>query len=224
MKNTFLLLIFSLTLAIGIATFSTCPVMADETQVDIEHSTDTSDNKVIAAEAEDTSKTEEDIDPVPELKLRLRQTAEDVFTNLTTAQMKKAYKLRATHGVIMSVESVRNDLSRAVESCHKNNGKMESLESSFRAWEKDINDYVVLARTYLEEQIVAADYLPKSSFRKYLSLVDRLADIHEERIVKDYLSSEESCDVLEKKMDSTRLKLVELLQGIMDDAQGNKDQ
>ncbi len=151
-----------------------------------------------------------------ELNLRLRKTAEALFTNLSTQEMKDAYQLRTLHGIIKSVESVRQDLVNSTQSCIENHpDKRAEITDSFNRWKNEINPRLEKAAVTLDKRITENKAMPESLFRKYLALIDRMAETADSKVQKDYITSKEACDFLVKKLETSRDELSGVLNDIL---------
>lgn len=151
-----------------------------------------------------------------ELNLRLRKTAEALFTNLSTQEMKDAYQLRNQHGIIKSVESVRQDLVNSTQSCIENHSdKRAEITDSFNRWKNEINPRLEKASINLDKRITENKAMPESLFRKYLALIERMAETADSKVQKDYITSKEACDFLVKKLETSRDELSGVLNDIL---------
>ena len=165
----------------------------------------------------DNTQTAQDFEALtPQQKLKvlngqMRSFAAELFSDLGPNELEEVYSLRTSYGIVQSVKMVRDDLSRAVKSCQDNNDDMESLTKSFEAWKADINPVVKEAENTVTLAIEDQKIIDSLKFRAYLERIDKLVEVQENMIDKQYVTDQAACKKLQGRLDETKEKLSELL-------------
>lgn len=142
---------------------------------------------------------------------QMRSFAAELFSDLGPNELEEVYSLRTNYGIVQSVKMVRADLSKAVKSCQDNNDGMESLTKSFEEWKADINPIIEEAENNVILAIEEQKIIDSPKFRAYLERIDKLIEVQEDMIDKQYVTDKEACEKLQNRLDETKEKLSELL-------------
>jgi hypothetical protein len=151
--------------------------------------------------------------PIERMTARTRALVE----GLKEAELRQFAVIREQFGVIRSVRIVHGDVANAFEACGKNNREMaSSLKGRFEKWDGAVSPVLSNAEKKLDEMINTQSFAQPQTVRDYLKLVDESAEYVETRLPpKVPVSSRAACKELERNVDATQNKLIELLGQIL---------
>ena len=147
---------------------------------------------------------------------QLRSIAADLLDGLGPNEVESIYKIRTNHGVIRSVRTVEEDLSRAVQACVKKNNDMDALANNFKSWTRDIRPIIRQADKDLTEAIETQKIVAPQKLKAYLKTIDLLGIVREDILEKKYVDDRKSCKKIHDRLSDTKAELLKLLKASLE--------
>ena len=136
---------------------------------------------------------------------RLDAKAEEMMKGLDQNQIMQFRAIRTAHGTIRAVEDVRDSLERAVKSCGTANPDMiEAMSARYQSWKNEVLPIVRQGQNRLDKMILSQGFARPSAVRAYLKNFDDMIKQQKSGYTEVPVSSKESCQSLEKNMDSSQ--------------------
>lgn len=137
---------------------------------------------------------------------------------LNAEQTRHFYLLYNNYNMIQNVAMVRQDVSRAIDSCSDNNPQMEDkLRKRFKGWTDEVDPLLQEARLTLDSMVAKQTYATPERMQEVFKLVDDTRDETTSDIEKIPVSTPEACDYLIVKLDNTEQGLSDMLQSTLID-------
>lgn len=120
--------------------------------------------------------------------------------------------LRNKYSILRVVKVVERDISKAVDSCSKENPDMKSkMTERFKEWSSAVDPIVDTAKKQLDKDIESQKIVDVKKARNVLKLNDKAYEYGESKITKNPITSKESCEGLLASMDRTEDTMITLL-------------
>lgn len=143
---------------------------------------------------------------------RLDQKTDELLKDLNKDQVTQFEKIRTAHGTIRAVEDVRMSLSRAVDSCVKNNPDLkESMTTRLQAWKNFVLPVMRQGQNRLEKMILMQSFTRPSALRGYLKVFDEAVKYKETPYTEVPISAEKDCKILVKNMAESETVMQKLI-------------
>lgn len=147
----------------------------------------------------------------PKLK-ELEEYTAVLLNGLEPAQAQYIYNIRQEFGIIRSVQVVRTDVEKAVESCSTENPDIkEKISGRFQAWNDTIVPKLAVADVALKDAIQRQTFRPTVRVSMLLDHVQEAFEERDAQIKKVPVTSLDSCNSLLASMDTTEENLQKLL-------------
>lgn len=140
--------------------------------------------------------------------------AENKLIQTLSSQDKKTFFIvRNKHSVIRSLRVVRDDISKAVKGCSKENPELKKdINTRFKDWENAVLPILKEAEKFLKQEIDSQEVVYPSDFKYVLDLNDKAYEYGNSKMDKRVLTDEKSCTKLMASMDRSENELITLLQ------------
>lgn len=143
----------------------------------------------------------------------MNSVARSLSETMETDQVEALAQIRMAYGMMYSVKTVREDVTKTVSACVETNPDMASeIDRRYQDWVTEIDQAISDNEARLRDALHSGLFEAPAKIRHYLTLVDKAADHADSQIEKRLLSDAESCGSLVKAMDRTQSTLVELMQ------------
>lgn len=122
------------------------------------------------------------------------------------------FMLYNNYNLLATVKMVQSDVGNAVTSCGEKNPDLKSkMDERFTTWNKAIGDVVTEAQGNVGNMISAQEYSEPGKIKNAFKLLDEAREASNKYIDKQPVTTEDACNHLLTKMDSTQKNLTELL-------------
>ncbi len=147
---------------------------------------------------------------------KIKTAAVALLETLNEEQVNHMAVIKESSGMIRAVRIVRTDVSKAVESCGKENESIKAeMDERFKGWNQAVTPVLEGHEKAMDESIMhEGRFKDPEQIKSYISLIDEAAKHAESKIEKIPVTTEEACQSLLKSMDRTQEKLVDLLKEI----------
>ncbi len=140
----------------------------------------------------------------------------EITEGLDEPSLKHFYALYGSHNLIQVVESVRDQVSDAIEKCSEANPDMkDALETRYEQWDEAIRPIMSDAVANVENMIAAQDYAKPRNIKKLLKFADKMRKEARESLERFPVTTPEACEYLRAKMDETQQNLTGLLESTL---------
>ncbi len=152
-------------------------------------------------------------------KLReLEEYTVSLLNGLEPAQAQYIYNIRQNFGIIRSVQVVRGDIEKAVESCGEANTDMkQQITSRFDSWNDVIVPKLAVADVALKDAVQRQSFRPTVRVTMLLDLVQSAFEERDVQIKKVPVSTPEACKSLLESLDETEESLQDLMDSTISD-------
>ncbi len=142
--------------------------------------------------------------------------ANAIMEGLSTSQARHFNIMYGNYNLIKVVETIREDLGNAIESCGEANPDIkEEADARYEEWTGAVDPVLKEANGNVANMIVAQDYARPREIDKFFKLVDNARSQHGKDVEKVPVTSLEACQTMVKKMDDTQPNMIELLEATL---------
>ncbi|MDY0029255.1 MAG: hypothetical protein RBR86_04845 [Pseudobdellovibrionaceae bacterium] len=146
--------------------------------------------------------------PITELEAATNNLMKDMDDN----QLLQFRAIEQSYRTIKAVEDVQASVTRAVESCTKENPELkEEMSSRLRSWRDTIRPTMKEAYKKLDKMVLLQSFTRPSVVRNFLKMFDEAIVYRNMGIKAVPVTEKESCLKLKKSMDKSEKTLSDLL-------------
>lgn len=172
--------------------------------------------KSAEAAATDTVKAlnEEGLSPAQAAKKdALTEKVTNILKGLDLMQVQHFTVIYANYMVLSMVNTVQDDVGKAVDGCKANNKELEGdMTKRFDDWKTALQTPKQDSLANINSMIAAQNYLPKAEFDEIFALVDETRAQNSTEFGKIPVTTPEACKYMIGKMDETQKQMTQLLQ------------
>ncbi len=150
-----------------------------------------------------------------EVKNPVFQAAEDFSKTFSEADKRHFYVLFGNYNVIKVVQTVEEDVGKAIAKCAEKNPDMkEAVETKFKAWQGAFEPIMQEATGHLDNMLFAQDYAKPEDIKVFFGKIDT-ARQSKDQGDKSYVGTKPACESLLKTMNKTQKDLTGLLRATL---------
>ncbi|HRK96993.1 MAG TPA: hypothetical protein PLE43_00790 [Alphaproteobacteria bacterium] len=143
---------------------------------------------------------------------RLDEATGFMLEGLDDNQILQFRAIEQTYRTVKAVEDVQLSVTRAVDSCSKENPDIkDQMSDRLRSWKDALRPTMKLAYKKLDKMVLLQSFTQPSSVRRYLKMFDEAIFYRNQGIKEIPVTKKESCLKLKDNMDKTEKSLDKLL-------------
>lgn len=158
----------------------------------------------------------EDGNPAKKMAEKMYEDVKAFAEDLDDQSSRHFYIIYHNYNLTQAAEMVREDVSKAIKACGETNTDMkEELDSSFKAWDAELEPALKEAKANTKNMIVAQDYASKKEFDKLFKVIDETRELTNAQFNKVPVTRRDACESLLETMDETQENLLKLLRSTL---------